>query len=206
VYRSCRPTDTSSHPSRTEADKIYHIGINLPAFPIERIKKRYADFQIRMLRLPASNTPPNGQSEGEERRRTVRPILGPSFLHPQNPGSQPLLSSAAPAARKAPANSSRIAVFEDPEDGPVSAVESLQLARGVEEGSDLFGELGTMKNRRKENIVEASKWTANGAALGNMGGGGAMNPLGGSKLEVFCDEVRDLSFSSSVYRLGVYHN
>ncbi|THH33189.1 hypothetical protein EUX98_g969 [Antrodiella citrinella] len=110
-----------------EADKALRVGIRRNARPVERLKKRYAEFQSNKLQLPP---PPDAKlwndatpSTKELRKHPLKNYPEPSSKkstshHPSKhsaakPDAQPAAKLVAPSAHAAPSSSSAPANFDE---------------------------------------------------------------------------------------------
>ncbi|KAF8527091.1 Mad3/BUB1 homology region 1-domain-containing protein [Gautieria morchelliformis] len=119
-----------------EADEMYILGIARNAEPLEHLKKRYADFQRRMLAapLPLPPSPPRSTGAPTIGRRTV---LGETSSRPSHPtGTQVDVFSV-------PQPNARLQIFVDP---------TSEKADG-----NKFPDVGTRVSRTKENRPEIHK-------------------------------------------------
>ncbi|KAH7930134.1 hypothetical protein BV22DRAFT_1079389 [Leucogyrophana mollusca] len=91
----------------TEADKIFRSGISRSARPVERLKKRYRDFQARPSSSKPSVTPfrPSGSAEVDALRRN--PFKNYSPPPPSIPSQQ--ISNSSPSTSSPNASHSRYA-------------------------------------------------------------------------------------------------
>ncbi|KAI5481322.1 checkpoint serine/threonine-protein kinase [Pseudohyphozyma bogoriensis] len=158
---------------RTEADSVYQLGISRGAIPLERLKRRYLEFQQRMMLAPPVSPPASSSSSSSTATSTapvVRPILAGSSLpsHKEN---------AALGTSSTPANNARaFTVFSDEGAAP----------SGDREGG--YEDLGTVKSRTKENTQEAGAWKGETLKMGPMVGGVRNAAAAVGKLEIFRDE------------------
>lgn len=118
---------------------MYRLGISRKVDSIDHLKKRYADFQRRMLAAPLPSAPSPRRSTGPPTvgRRTV---LGEtaSFSRPSATTSSDVLINPQPNAR--------LQVFIDP------TGEAAETAEGNQ-----FPDVGTRISRTKENRAEINK-------------------------------------------------
>ncbi|KAI9438565.1 hypothetical protein H4582DRAFT_2119865, partial [Lactarius indigo] len=108
-------------------DEIYLLGVNRQASPIERLQAKHREFQKRMM------------------------LAIP--LDPPHPPEQPQ-SAAATDLAHLPKPNARLQVFVDPFGGPGEGSQSQAAEDAV---ATPWGELGTRKERIKENIPKVSK-------------------------------------------------
>ncbi|GAA5997609.1 uncharacterized protein JCM10292_000967 [Rhodotorula paludigena] len=147
---------------RKEADKVYNLGINRRATPLDRLKRSYLDFQARMLVAPPVPSPPRPSAASASSE--ARPVLSSSASSRPAPGG----TGVGPKG-----NGSMFAVFRD--DAGASDA-------GKEAG---WADFGTVKSRTRENDEEKKEWS--GEVMPQKGGP-ASKP-GAFKLEVYRDET-----------------
>ncbi|KAK9710784.1 protein kinase [Basidiobolus ranarum] len=137
-----------------QADEILQLGINRKAQPLERLLKRYKEFQRRMTLSVAQEEDQPNTSQLTERNRSVlgrkvsstrsaHPNLGASAGQGRDRGG---IRSGMPLAQKP---NKKLSIFSDTESGR-SVVPDSSAAP--------WSDLGTDVSRRKENIREATKW------------------------------------------------
>lgn len=160
---------TLVHRRRQEADEIYTIGVARNAVPLDRLKKRHTAFKERMLVAPPLPPAPAVETTTASTSRDARPILAGAGVGPSKPGVGLVKENGARG----------FAVFQDGADGE-------QHERGKD-----WEDLGTVKSRKKENVVEAGQWKGETLPMAAAPKPGAL------RLEVFRDEV-----SLSLYRGG----
>ncbi|GJN94151.1 hypothetical protein Rhopal_007225-T1 [Rhodotorula paludigena] len=147
---------------RQQADKVYNLGINRRATPLDRLKRSYLDFQARMLVAPPVPSPPRPSAASASSE--ARPVLSSSASSRPAPGG----TGVGPKG-----NGSMFAVFRD--DAGASGA-------GKEAGWEDFG---TVKSRTRENDEEKKEWS--GEVMPQKAGP-ASKP-GAFKLEVYRDET-----------------
>ncbi|KAM0754458.1 hypothetical protein T439DRAFT_376938 [Meredithblackwellia eburnea MCA 4105] len=125
---------------RKQADEIYSIGIARLAVPLDRLKKKHAEFKARMLVAPPlPPSPPPATSNS----RDARPILAGAGV-----GASLSLAGGKENGAKG------FAVFQDGEGGTEQ-----------EKGKD-WEDIGTAKSRKKENTIEAGPWKGETLPMG----------------------------------------
>ncbi|KAL8992662.1 MAG: hypothetical protein Q9188_007532, partial [Gyalolechia gomerana] len=136
----------------TQADEVYKLGIEREARPTERLARKFGEFQHRF-----ENRTQNGDEPSSPALPTVRPALAtkvdpfalstPRPADPQAPRSNGISgSSTARGGRQ------KLAIFSDAE-GPPSDVKG--ALGGAAKGWDT---IGSIAERKKENIIEARPW------------------------------------------------
>ncbi|KAK4054049.1 protein kinase [Microbotryomycetes sp. JL221] len=152
----------------TEADKVYTLGIHRKAMPLDRLKRRYKEFQERMLNAPPPGTisqPSSPARQASASSSGARPILGGAGAS-SSTRPQPAIAKSSSATNGA----SAFAIFRDTS-GSASHSEGSQ-----------WDDLGTVKSRRRENEQEATAWK--GETLPMSGHATSRSAF---KLEVFRD-------------------
>lgn len=152
---------------RSEADKVYTLGINRFAMPLDRIKRRHKDFQERMLHAPPVSSPPRSapSSSATPSMSAARPILSGAGMAPSGAGVGGKENGG-----------SAFAVFRD-------TAASVSHADGAQ-----WDDLGTVKSRKRENEVEAKEWKGETLPMSGGTAASATKPAP-FKLEVFRDAV-----------------
>ena len=148
-----------------KADEAYLLGINRQATPVERLQAKYRDFQKRMMvATPHETTSLPEESQPLTMTTTQRKVLGESTRTSRS--SRPTHSTSTNAShppedvfgpgsglssRPKPPNA-RMQVFVDP--SGASADEALAAEDTM---ATPWDELGTRKERIKENVPKVSK-------------------------------------------------
>ncbi|KAK4048695.1 protein kinase [Microbotryomycetes sp. JL201] len=153
---------------RTEADKVYALGIHRFAMPLDRLKRRYKEFQERMLVAPPlaspQDSPPRASTTASGNSADSRTILGS--------GMSGLSSTVAPTASSSrPNGGSAFTIFKD-------AAGSYSNSNGAQ-----WDDMGTVKSRRRENEIDAKPWKGETLPMTNA----ATGKPAPFKLEVFRD-------------------
>ncbi|KAI9812049.1 MAG: hypothetical protein M1827_004942 [Pycnora praestabilis] len=161
----------------TQAEEVYKMGVEREARPAERLLRKFGEFRHRFEQRPQVDDEPSSPA-----LPTVRPALAakidpfatstPRPADPQgtrnnhDPGS---LASSRPGRQK-------LAIFSDA-DAPASDTKPAmgETAKGWES-------IGTMKDRKKENVSEARPWTGETLKTGTKKVGGA------PKMMIFKDD------------------
>ncbi|KAM0789898.1 hypothetical protein ACM66B_006740 [Microbotryomycetes sp. NB124-2] len=169
------------HAGRTkEADKVYTLGIHRFAMPLDRLKRRYREFQERMLLAPTVTSSPAdspartaSSSPSSSNNPDARTILG-------NGSTSGVAITAAQTSSGRPNGASAFTIFKD------SAGSS-----GHSEGAQ-WDDMGTVKSRRRENDQEAKPWKGETLPMVTT----KPTPF---KLEVFRDADAPVPSSSSAH-------
>lgn len=128
----------------TQAEEVYQMGIQNTARPVERLVRKFGEFQRRRQALPQVVQEPSSPA-----MPTVRPALAakldPFTVASPTAADPQAQSRAGPTAAK----KSKLEIFSD--DGQVPQLPSTDSSRGWEN-------IGTLAERRKENVVGAQPW------------------------------------------------
>lgn len=165
---------------------MYQLGIHRRAQPLERLQRRYLEFQRRMM---TASAPPDEEPPLDENptQRTALGSMGPRASTIGNENSRGGNDSRAASGRGVPVKAvpppqqpqtkpGKMAIFSDP-DGTAS--------QPAQPGS--WPELGTQQQRNRENLREKEKWTDVKIP--------SAAPVPNGKIQVWSDEV---SFGSGV--------
>lgn len=154
-----------------QAEEVYKRGIEKEARPAERLMRKYNQFQQRYEARPQTSDEPSSPA-----LPTVRPALAakidPFATTAATDDPQPWSRTAtAPASRS---GKPKMAIFSDADNAAPAPAQT---------GGKGWDSIGSMKERKKENTIEARPWT--GETL--KGGGGRVGTV--PKMEVFKDPV-----------------
>lgn len=158
-----------------EADATYQLGIARRAMPLDRIKRRYAGYQQRLLSLPESSAEgaqTYAKALAAAMARAGRSVLGQTTARGESKPAN-VLGRHQPLSRAAPSNARTMQVYRDEngDDAPAP-------------GAAAWTDLAPETHRRKEN--DAGRRTL--APLESM------TPRTQARaLEVFCDSDEDHS-------------
>lgn len=162
-----------------QADEVYKLGIEREARPAERLIRKFAEFQHRF-----ETRVHNGDEPSSPALPTVRPALvakvdpfavsTPRSADPQAPRPTPGIGGSTTSR----GGRQKLAIFSDA-DGAVSTMKATST-----EGAKGWDTIGTIAERKKENVMEARPWTGETLKAGKKAGGAP-------KLTIFKDEVCD---------------
>ena len=153
-----------------QADEVYKLGIEREARPAERLLRKYEQFQKRLEARPASDREPTSPA-----LPTVRPALAakidPFAAAPreEQQATRPTTATSGTSRSGKP----KMAIFSDarnPTPPPPGSTTS---------GWD---NIGSIKDRKKENTIEAKPWTGETLKAGKRVGTG-------EKMAIFKDPV-----------------
>ena len=155
-----------------QAEEVYKMGIEKEARPAERLMRKYSHFQQRFAARQ-----PNADEPSSPALPTVRPALAAKidpFAAASTESPQAGQAQAAAGRSTGPRSGKpKMAIFSDTDSGGPPP------AQATGKGWD---SIGSMKERKKENTIEARPWTGETLKAGGRVGTG-------SKMEVFKDPV-----------------
>ena len=153
-----------------QAEEVYKMGIEKEARPAERLMRKYNHFQQRFDARPQNTNEPSSPA-----LPTVRPALAAKMdpFAPQAQEDPQARSSNAPANPPSRSGKPKMAIFSDTDDAAPAPTQP--PGKG-------WDSIGSMKERKKENTIEARPWTGE-----TLKAGGRVGTA--SKMEVFKDPV-----------------
>lgn len=160
-----------------QADEVYKLGIEREARPAERLIRKFAEFQHRFEARVQ-----NGDEPSSPALPTVRPALvakiDPFAITTPRPADPqaPRPSSGIGGSSTSRGGRQKLAIFSDT-DAPTS---SLKAATG--DGPRGWDNIGTIAERKKENVMEARPWAGETLKTGKKASGAP-------KMPIFKDEV-----------------
>ena len=132
-----------------QAEEIYKLGMEREARPSERLLRKFGEFQHRFEARPQNADEPSSPA-----LPTVRPALAAkldpfatSTPRPGDPQAQRLPSSST-ASRS---GRQKLAIFADADGSLAGRPDSSDSAKG-------WDNIGSIKERKKENVIEAKPW------------------------------------------------
>ncbi|KAI9803817.1 MAG: hypothetical protein M1825_001697 [Sarcosagium campestre] len=146
-----------------QADEVYRLGVDRQARPVERLMRKYGEFQRRLAQRPQLSEGPSSPA-----LPAVRPALA-AKVDPFAPGS---VRSTDPQAQNASASGSatgqrrrqKLSVFSD------SDAASAPATSGTADPTKGWENIGSLGERRKENVMEARPWTGETLKAGKRTG------------------------------------
>lgn len=158
-----------------QAEEVYKLGIEREARPVQRLVRKFKEFEERLAQQPEHIDEPSSPA-----LPTMRPALAAK--------TDPFGASSRPADPQAPRQTggvggapkpgkAKLAVFSD-----AGAEPSAMSSRGA--GSKGWDTIGSMQDRKKENTVEATPW------VGETLKAGGKKSVPAAKMSVFKDPVR----------------
>lgn len=174
----------------SQAEEVYKLGIEREARPTERLLRKFGEFQHRFEQRPQDADEPSSPA-----LPTIRPALvakldpfASSTPGPTDPQSS-RLASAVSSSSTSRSGRQKITIFSDA-DTPSS-----NAKLGLGETSKGWDNIGSIKDRKKENTMEARPWAGETLKTGKKIGAAP-------KLMVFKDAVCSLPLlraCSSIY-------
>jgi checkpoint serine/threonine-protein kinase len=155
----------------TQAEEIYNLGIDRDARPVERLVRKYGEFQHRFESRPQENPEPSSPA-----LPALRPALAAKTdpFAPASPAAaNPQTQQSRPAGGATKSGKPKLAIFSDG-DEPARTSSS-----GSMEGWD---SIGSLADRKKENKTEARPWAGETLKVGKKN-------TGVQKMAIFKDEV-----------------
>ncbi|KAJ2662502.1 protein kinase [Coemansia sp. RSA 1199] len=179
-----------------KADEVYQLGIARKAQPLARLKRRFDEFQRRVMARTMHGVEPPEELERVERRRGVndenaqRTMLGTKrsgkSVRSAAANTMPQSLRGLPEHEPVVRPNGRIRVFTDPNGDSAS----------VASGS--WRDIGTDESRRKENLPEATSWrgqkleqSTRRAQVPGTGPNATMHVQPMEKFTVFSDSAND---------------
>jgi checkpoint serine/threonine-protein kinase len=156
-----------------QAEEVYQMGIDKEARPMERLMRKYGEFQRRSDNRQQSPDEPSSPA-----LPTVRPALAAKidpFAVGASPPDQQSQAAGIGGSAKPKSNKQKLAVVSDADAPEPSLKQSIDGAHGWEN-------IGSLQHRKKENTIEARPW------VGETLKGGKKN-VGVQKMSIFRDEV-----------------
>ncbi|KAL9630081.1 MAG: hypothetical protein Q9164_006595, partial [Protoblastenia rupestris] len=159
-----------------QAEEVYRLGIEREARPAERLIRKFGEFQHRF-----ESRVVNGDEPSSPALPTVRPALAAkvdpfAISTPRPTDPQAIrLSSGIGGSSTNRGGRQKLAIFSDA-DGPASSSKPVFV-----DGAKGWDNIGTIVDRKKENVMEAKPWTGETLKTGKK-------PDGAPKMTIFKDE------------------
>ncbi|KAJ9663990.1 protein kinase [Neophaeococcomyces mojaviensis] len=151
-----------------QADEVYQLGIEREARPAERLARKYAQFRQRYEARPATDNEPSSPALPKVRAALVAkldPFAPAAHEEPQQQArSTPSMTTTKPKKQK-------MAIFSDAD---------TQAPPSMASSTNGWDSIGSMKERKKENTIEARPWAGETLKAGKRVGAV-------TKMEVFKD-------------------
>ena len=160
-----------------QAGEVYRLGIEREARPAERLIRKFGEFQHRF-----ESRVVNGDEPSSPALPTVRPALAakvdPFAISTPRPTDPQAIrpSSGIGGSSTNRGGRQKLAIFSDA-DGPASSSKPVFV-----DGAKGWDNIGTIADRKKENVMEAKPWTGETLKTGKK-------PDGAPKMTIFKDEV-----------------
>jgi checkpoint serine/threonine-protein kinase len=153
----------------TQADEVYSMGIDKEARPVERLVRKYGEFQHRFESRPQQAVEPTSPA-----LPPMRPALAakvdPFATGPADPQAQSRAHTGASSSRSV---KPKLAVFSDGDEPPKPS--SSRSPNG-------WDSIGSLADRKKENTPEARSWVGETLKVGKKN-------TGVQKMAIFKDKV-----------------
>jgi checkpoint serine/threonine-protein kinase len=157
----------------TQAEEIYKLGIEREARPTERLLRKFGEFQQHFEARPANADEPTSPA-----LPTVRPALAAKL----DPFATTTPRPSDPQAQRLPSSSTsrgggrqKLAIFSDADGSKAGTPETTDASKG-------WDNIGSIKDRKKENVMEAKPWAGETLKAGKKIGA---TP----KMSIFRDQV-----------------
>lgn len=161
-----------------QADEVYKLGIEKEARPTERLVRKYGQFQQRFEARPQTDNEPSSPA-----LPTVRPALAAKIdpfasahRNDESQAARPQSSGRGGSGATSRSGKPKMAIFSDADS---SAAAPATAATSTTKGWD---SIGSMRERKKENTIEARPWAGE-----NLMAGGKIGTV--PKMEIFKDPV-----------------
>ena len=160
-----------------QADEVYKLGIEREARPAERLIRKFAEFQHRFETRVQNEDEPSSPALPTVRPALVAKIDPFAVSTPRSTDPQALRPiSGIGSSSISHGGRQKLAIFSDA-DAPASNTKPT-----IGEGAKGWDNIGTIAERKKENIMEARPWTGETLKAGKKAGGAP-------KMTIFKDEV-----------------
>lgn len=158
-----------------QAEEVYKLGIEREARPVQRLVRKFNEFEARRLeQQPETSSEPSSPA-----LPLARPALAAktdpfgAAARPTDPQAQRQASGGASSRP----TKSKLAIFSDADAKP-SALSSMEA------GSKGWDTIGSLSDRKKENVMEPKPWAGE-----TLKAGGKKAAASAPKLSVFRDPV-----------------
>ena len=165
-----------------QADEVYRLGVEREARPAERLLRKYTQFQQRFAARPENAHEPSSPALPTVRpalAAKIDPFASSSTPRSDNPQARPESNVLGASSSNATARSvkPKMTIFSDTDNVTPPAT-----ADGAAATTAGWSSIGSLKDRKKENTIEARPWAGE-----TIKGGKKLN--GGPKMEIFRDPV-----------------
>ncbi|GBF65152.1 checkpoint serine/threonine-protein kinase [Trichophyton mentagrophytes] len=169
-----------------QAEEVYKMGIEKEARPIERLFRKFGEFQKRAEERPSGSDGPSSPALPR-----VRPALAAKFdpfassAASQDPQAEPPRSGlgGGTSTSRSRSGKPKMAIFSDADGGAEAATS------GPSPGTRGWDSIGSLKDRKKENTIEPTPWAGQTLKAGKK-------PAATQKMTVFKDETSNTHHSS----------
>ncbi|KAF2027903.1 hypothetical protein EK21DRAFT_70968 [Setomelanomma holmii] len=163
----------------TQAEEVYALGIERDARPVERLVRKYGEFQHRFESRPQEAPEPTSPA-----LPAIRPALAAKidlFAHASPALANPQAQQSRTPVATSKSGKPKLAIFSDG-DEPARTGSS-----GSTEGWD---SIGSLADRKKENTAEARPWAGETLKVGKKN-------TGVQKMMIFKDETKSDSYDET---------
>ncbi|KAK3988076.1 checkpoint serine/threonine-protein kinase [Cladorrhinum sp. PSN332] len=183
-----------------QAEEVYKLGIEREARPAARLLRKFGEFEQRRAQLG------EGGDGGGGPPSPALPAARPALAAKVDPFAAALAAAAAQDPQAARPSSgvggqsskpakSKLMIFSDADAAAAPPAQSAMSSRGA--GSKGWDSIGSMADRKKENVMEAKPWA------GETLKAGGKKAAGGAKLAVFRDPSMAKQLAQS--HIPIYH-
>ncbi|CAM1507348.1 Fc.00g069890.m01.CDS01 [Cosmosporella sp. VM-42] len=172
-----------------QAEEVYKLGIERDARPVQRLMRKFKEFEERVAQQPDAMNAPSSPA-----LPTARPVLA-AKVDPFGAASRPIDPQAPRPTSKGTSRTSKskLAIFSDTEAQP-----SAMSSRGT--GSKGWDTIGSLADRKKENVIEAKPW------VGETIKAGGKKPV--AKMSIFRDaslsQIQNIVVVPSKHQISVH--
>lgn len=158
-----------------QAEEVYKLGIEREARPVQRLIRKFGEFERRRAQQPDPADEPSSPA-----LPSVRPALA-AKVDPFAAAARPAADPQAPrpnmgvGGQSSKPSKSKLAIFSDADSSQPAVSSTGESAKG-------WDTIGSLADRRKENVVEAKPWV--GETLET-----SVKKSSGPKMAVFRDPV-----------------
>ncbi len=156
----------------SQAEEIYNLGIERDARPVERLIRKYGEFQHRSESRPQEASEPTSPALPAVRPALAAKVDPFAIASPAaaNPQAQSQSRAAGGASRSGKA---KLAIFSDGDE---------PARTGSSSSTQGWDNIGSLADRKKENVTEARPWAGETLKVGKKN-------TGVQKMMIFKDEV-----------------
>lgn len=173
-----------------QAEEVYHLGIDREARPVERLIRKFSEFQQRYEQQPQDGPTSPALPKARPALAAKANPFASSSAAPEEQPQQPAAPTAG--AKKSKSGKPKMAIFSDASDAAPTSQPA--LSGGPTKGWD---SIGSLHDRKKENAVEAKPWAGETLKAGKKAA-----PK--EKMSIFRDEVSTVRFWTPVSEFRIF--